>query len=189
METPIPLPIFVTDAGRELRPSPATSGDGVIPCYRCGVCCERWQPLLTPADAAGLAAYLGATVEVFHAEFTTPYPFDDERRLLRQEENRCIFLRYQRTAVAERLGDVPPAARPGEETALHRPLPAFERSWSGCAVHDARPAVCREWAAGLAKKECVDGLTRYADDRGRIPIGRLYPDAAGRAAFLATIGP
>ena len=154
------------DAGDEVITVLAESGvEGgpPIPCHRCGVCCERWQPLLTPADAARLAAHLGLTLADFHAAYTTPYPFDDERRLLRQEDGHCVFLRYE--PIRER----------------------DERCRSGCAAHAERPAICREWQAGLDKKECVQGLLRFADDGGRVRVADLYAEADERAGFLAAL--
>lgn len=124
-----------------------------VPCHRCGLCCERWQPLLTSADAARLAAHLGLAPAAFHAAYTTPYPFDDEQRLLRRRDDRCTFLRYQ------------------------------EDGRAACAVHPARPQVCREWIAGLDKKECVQGLARFAGPDGLIQLDDLYPEPGDRAAF------
>ena len=124
-----------------------------IPCHRCGVCCERWQPLLTAADAARLAAHLGLTLGAFHTAYTSPYPFDDEQRLLRQEDGRCVFLRSEADGRA------------------------------ACAVHPARPQVCHDWSAGLDKQECVQGLERFADPAGLIQLEDLYPGPADRAAF------
>lgn len=103
-----------------------------IPCHRCGICCERWQPLLTLEDAQRLAAHLGLAVADFHETYTTYYPFDDEQRLLRQEASRCVFLSYEQGGRA------------------------------ACTVHHARPEVCRAWQAGLEKKECNAGLERLA---------------------------
>lgn len=149
-----PVATIDTASGWRVDAAPA-------PCHRCGVCCERWQPLLTPADAARLAAHLGLTPADFHRRFTAPYPFDDEQRLLQQEDGHCVFLRWAEGRAA-------------------------------CAVHTARPGVCRAWAAGLDKKECVQGLARFAGADGLIQIGDLYPDADDRAEFLravATAGP
>jgi Fe-S-cluster containining protein len=138
-----------------------TAGGRAIPCHRCGVCCERWQPLLTRADAARLAAHLRLAPDTFRDTYTVPYPFDDERRLLRQEAGRCVFLRYE------------------ERSGVRR---------ASCAIHPARPDVCREWAAGLDKKECVQGLERFADAAGLIQITDLYPEPENRAAFVCGPG-
>lgn len=128
-----------------------------IPCHRCGVCCERWQPLLSPADAERLAGHLGMALERFLRAYTSSYPFDDERWLLRREGAGCVFLRY------EDRGD----------------------RRASCAVHAARPDVCRGWAAGLDKKECVQGLERFADAAGVVALDVLYPSDTDRKEFEA----
>jgi Fe-S-cluster containining protein len=150
----IPLATLDTDGDRP-------DGGVPIPCHRCGVCCERWQPLLTAADAARLAEYLGLSAAAFRAAYTLPYPFDEERRLLRAVQGRCVFLTV--------------AADGGDRRAT-------------CSVHAARPEACRAWTAGLDRKECVQGLARFADPDGALPLARLYPDAAARAAFAAALG-
>lgn len=130
-----------------------------IPCHRCGVCCERWQPLLSAADAARLAGFLGMAVGRFLGEYTGSYPFDDEQRLLRQSEGRCVFLRFAAEGGAVR---------------------------AACAVHPARPRVCRDWAAGLDRKECVQGLTRFSTD-GTVALNVLYPQPDDRWRFRAAL--
>jgi Fe-S-cluster containining protein len=132
-----------------------------MPCHRCGVCCERWQPLISVDDAERLAAHLGMSFAAFRAAYTEPYPFDDERWLLRHEGGGCVFLRFS------------------EDDGVAR---------AGCAVHPARPAVCREWTAGFDKKECIQGLARFARPDGAIPLESLYPDGAERAAYRLARG-
>lgn len=134
------------------------TGGPAIPCHRCGLCCERWQPLLTRADRERLAAHLGLSVATFEVAYTQPYPLDDERRLLRQENGRCVFLRYE-----------------GQHTT--------------CTVHPARPQACRDWQPGLSRKECVEGLARFADAAGLIRLEDLYPDEADRQEALRALAP
>lgn len=136
------------------QPEPDTAAP--IPCHRCGVCCMRWQPLLTPADAATLAAQLGLRIADFHARYTLPYPFDDQERLLQQEAGSCIFLAWEAD---------------GRST---------------CTVHAARPAVCRAWGAGLEKRECRDGFARALRADGRLELAVLYPEREDQATFLET---
>ena len=124
-----------------------------VPCHRCGVCCERWQPLLSHADSSRLAVHLDLTPASFTERYTSAYPFDDEVRLLDQTDGHCVFLRY-------------------------------EGGRSACAVHDVRPEICREWTAGLDKKECVQGLARFADGASLVQLGDLYPDREEAAAFM-----
>jgi hypothetical protein len=109
--------------------------DEAVPCYRCGVCCERWQPLVGPAEAARLAAQLDLALPDFLARYARPYPFAEETYQLRERpEGGCVFL----------TNDY--AGR------------------SGCAVHEARPQACRDWDASLLRRECRDGLQRLPAD-------------------------
>ena len=124
-----------------------------IPCHRCGICCERWQPLVSPDEAARLAGHLGMDAEAFTAAYTEPYPFDDTVRLLRREEHGCVFL--------------------GQE----------DDGRAACAVHPARPDACRNWIASLDRSECVDGLAYFGAAGAVLPVSQLYPDDADRAAF------
>lgn len=105
-----------------------------IPCFRCGVCCERWQPLIGLAEIERLAAQLGLVIDDFLARYARPYPFAEQTYQLRERpEGGCIFL----TDDGDR---------------------------AGCAVHAARPQACRDWDASLLRKECRDGLQRLPAD-------------------------
>lgn len=124
-----------------------------IPCHRCGICCERWQPLVSLSEQERLAAALNLAPAAFAEQFTVPYPFDDASRLLRREGSGCVFLRWE--------GD----------------------GRAACAVHAARPDACREWLASFARRECVDGLSRFGAAGDILPLARLYPDEEERAAL------
>jgi Fe-S-cluster containining protein len=126
-----------------------------IPCHRCGVCCERWQPLVSSEEMDRLARYLGTSVEGFLAAYTTAYPFDDVLRLLRRDGRGCVFL---------------------DRDATGRAI---------CTVHPARPDSCRQWTASMDRRECVDGLDRFA--AGVVPLAVVYPDEAERSAFIAVL--
>lgn len=104
-----------------------------IPCHRCGVCCERWQPLVSSAEVERLATYLAMPAVAVRTRFTVSYPFDDEVWLLAREGRGCVFLRYDADGRAS------------------------------CSVHPARPEVCRDWTASLDRRECVDGLGRFGE--------------------------
>jgi Fe-S-cluster containining protein len=142
--------IFDGEVGRFVESS-------AIPCHRCGVCCERWQPLVTPEEVARLAIYLDVPVHEFYEAYTERYPFDDTARFLRRTDGACVFL--QRDVEGR----------------------------SSCAVHAARPDVCRTWTASLDRRECVDGLSRFGstDDIVLIPV--VYPDTAERARFATVV--
>jgi Fe-S-cluster containining protein len=99
-----------------------------IPCFRCGVCCERWQPLIDMNTARRIAGWLGKPLPQFIDEHTDMYPLHDEQRLIRRTETgACSFL--QRDAHGK----------------------------TGCRIHPVRPDACRDWQAGLEKKECKQG--------------------------------
>ncbi|MGH2583688.1 MAG: YkgJ family cysteine cluster protein [Dehalococcoidia bacterium] len=129
----------------------------VIPCHRCGICCERWQPLMSDADIDRLAGHLGMTRGRFIEAYTTSYPFDDEVRLLRRDGNACTFLRRD------------------------------ESGRASCAVHEARPVACRAWTPSLERKECLDGLKRFGSIDVLLPITTVYPDEEDRDAFAGVI--
>jgi Fe-S-cluster containining protein len=116
--------VFDDEVGRFVEGS-------AIPCHRCGICCERWQPLVSAGEIERIAAFLGIGGEEARERFTEPYPLDDAVRLLRREGSGCVFLRYE-----------------ADGRAL-------------CSIHPARPEVCRDWVASLDRRECVDGLRRF----------------------------
>ncbi len=128
-----------------------------IPCHRCGVCCERWQPLVSEAEVERLSAYLGVTVGEFLERYTTLYPLNDAVRLLRQEGAGCVFLRHD------------------------------EDGRSACAVHPARPDACSGWTASFARRECVDGLRRFGEPGNVVPLAALYPEAEERRVIAGIV--
>lgn len=117
------------------------SGGPAIPCHRCGICCERWQPLLTRAESERLAAYLGLSPAAFEAAYTQPYPLDDERRLLRRVDGHCVFLRYEERRTT---------------CTVHPARPQACRDW--------QPGLSRtECLEGLARFAGPGGLIRLED--------------------------
>jgi Fe-S-cluster containining protein len=99
-----------------------------IECFQCGVCCIKWQPLLSPAELREMAADLGLTLRTFSRRYTRPYPLRRGwRQLVTGETGGCVFLKAD----------------------AGRYL---------CSVYDLRPQVCRDWKAGLDKKECLEGM-------------------------------
>jgi Fe-S-cluster containining protein len=68
--------------------------DEAIPCFRCGVCCQRWQPLISRPEADRLAAHLGMDVGVFLGEYARVYPFEEETGQLKERDGGCVFLEF-----------------------------------------------------------------------------------------------
>jgi len=105
-----------------------------IPCFRCGVCCQRWQPLIGPEETARLAVFLDMAPEAFLATYARPYPLAEATYQLRERpQGGCVFLEM----------------RDGR---------------ASCRVHPARPQACRDWEASLLRRECRDGLRALAPE-------------------------
>jgi Fe-S-cluster containining protein len=105
-------------------------GVGAIPCFRCGVCCERWSPLVDRGEAARIAGALGLPIDEFLSEYSDVYPLQEDTHILRHTERGCVFLRYEDDGLAT------------------------------CSIHDVRPEACRAFEASLERRECRDGLGR-----------------------------
>ena len=111
-------------------------GEGVpkregIPCFRCGVCCMKYSPKVTAAEAEHIAESLGVSLETFLERYVDDSWFEPGFYLLDTQDSACIFL---------------------AET-------EDKRIYS-CRVHSLRPQVCREWQPGLDRKECLEGLQK-----------------------------
>ena len=136
------------------------AGDRSVPCFRCGVCCVRWQPLLSPEEQRQLARDIGVSLAVFKRRYTRPYPLRRGwRQLVTAEHGGCVFLTYE----------------DGIATAGRR---------AGCSIHAVRPAVCRQWAPSLEKKECLEGLS-VLSSAGVLSVDALYDNAEDKAGFIA----
>lgn len=127
-----------------------------IPCFQCGVCCMKWQPLLSPGEIRRLAADLGLSSRTFRRRYIRPYPLRRGWGMLTTgATGGCVFL-------------------------------AFAQGRSFCTIYAHRPAVCREWGAGLDKRECVTGLARMGG-AGLLTLETLYASAAEREAVTAQV--
>jgi len=144
--------IFDGEIGRFVEAS-------VIPCHRCGVCCERWQPLVSADERARLARFLDLSPMQFAHEFTTAYPFDDQLRLLRRVERGCVFLAYE-------------AGR--SNCTVHPARPDSCRDWTASLER-------RECVDGLQRFDGVGGPAQI------IPLVAVYPEREERAAFVRVI--
>ena len=98
-------------------------------CFRCGVCCMKYSPKATAAEAEHIADSLGVSLETFLERYVDDSWFEPGFYLLDTQDGACIFLA-------------------GSED---------KRVYS-CLIHAVRPQVCREWQPGLDRKECLEGL-------------------------------
>lgn len=128
-----------------------------VPCFRCGVCCVRWQPLLSPQEVRRLAAALGLSPRSFSRRYTRAYPLRRGWRQLLATAQGCVFLAWQ--------GGV-----------------------SACTIHTVRPQVCRDWQAGLDRRECLQGLRAFPGPP-LLTLERLLADPADRAALVRAVSP
>ena len=159
MTTPVTL-TTLDGKQRRFRPAAPDAGTGTataapIPCFQCGVCCIKWQPLLDPVEIRRLAGDLGLSPRTFRRRYIRPYPVRRGWGVLKTGTMGCTFLR-------------------------------FDGGRSFCSIYAVRPQVCRDWAAGLDKAACVQGLQRMGDS-GLLLLGDLYPQFEDRAALTLAV--
>ncbi len=65
-----------------------------MPCFRCGICCTKWQPPVEEAEITTIAQALGMPSAEFHHKYIQEYPLRPRTYLIRRENNACIFLQY-----------------------------------------------------------------------------------------------
>ena len=114
-----------------------------FPCFCCGTCCNDYQPHLDTTESKMIADHLGISLQKFLDDYTDPRWPGTDTHLLLHKDGMCLFLE-QKEGKAKWL----------------------------CRIHTFKPAACREWTAGLYKKECRKGLNRYwglsVDDSGKL---------------------
>ncbi len=92
-----------------------------IPCFRCGVCCQRWQPLVGRIEADRLAAHLGLEPAAFLSEFARSYPLEEDTHQLLDRDGGCVFLRFENGLAACAVHDArPQACRDWDASLLRR---------------------------------------------------------------------
>jgi Fe-S-cluster containining protein len=99
-------------------------------CFRCGVCCVKFQAPLNAEEVRCVSAFLGVEADEFIRRFTDPR-WQGKEKLLLHTNGACSFLKFDTS------GRI-----------------------SNCLIHTVRPAACRDWAAGPDKRECREGLRK-----------------------------
>ena len=126
---PMDRAVIRTSEGEEITVVEQTP----IPCFRCGVCCTRYQPPLTDEDIDTLATALSMSTPDFLAEYALMVPIR-EGYLLKTTARGCVFL------VREAEGRA--------SCTIHAFRPKACREW--------RPSLdkpeCREGLAGLKSR-------------------------------------
>jgi len=105
-----------------------------VECFRCGICCQRYQPKVTSWDINAIAEYLGVTKNDFISRYVQRVPLK-EGFLLRRYGKSCVFL-----------------------------SPGGRDKRAECTIYEVRPRVCRDWIAGLSRPECREGLNKGIDN-------------------------
>lgn len=101
-------------------------------CFRCGVCCTKYQVNLSMVEARHIADELGIEWNKFLEEHTDHSWPGTYSLLLRQVNGACIFFKQ-----------------------------VDECRKATCLIHTFRPASCRDWTPGMQRRECQEGLTKY----------------------------
>lgn len=65
-----------------------------IPCFRCGICCIRYHPSLTPEDIDNIASALGILPSQCISEYAVKVP-TKEGYLLKHTRRGCVFLAWE----------------------------------------------------------------------------------------------
>lgn len=108
--------------------------DTYITCFRCGVCCTRYQVNLSFGEARNIADKLKIEWDKFINEYTDHRWPGTSTFLLKHKTGACIFLSKTRDGT--------------DET---------------CRIHSFKPSSCIYWTSGIFRKECQEGLVKYWD--------------------------
>jgi len=117
---------------RKIKKIPGNVEKGKLTCFRCGVCCRRYQVRLSSPEAQHLAENLQVSLNEFIHQYTDSHWPDTETFLLRHHQGSCIFLENTTGGLETR-----------------------------CLIHPFRPQDCREWMPALTQPECQQGLTPW----------------------------
>ena len=102
------------------------------PCFRCGVCCTKYQIYLTLIEARRIADELGLTWEEWVDRYTSQSWAGSDSFLLRRCNGACVFLECAKGSNITR-----------------------------CLTQPFKPSACREWNPSLYQRDCQEGLAKY----------------------------
>ena len=118
-------------------------GESAFPCFRCGICCTRYQIFMSFAEARIIAEKIGISLDAFVDYYLDPRWPDRETIVVRNVMSACPFLDQPESSV-----------------------------FGLCRIHEVKPFCCRQWQASLSGKECRQGLNRYwglsVDENGKL---------------------
>lgn len=108
------------------------TGMDSMPCFRCGVCCTKYEVYLSLIEGRRIADELGLSWDEFLYRYVSQNSSNPESFILRRNEKACVFL--------ENVGN---------------------SNTSRCLIHPFKPSACREWNPSLYRRDCQEGLTKY----------------------------
>ncbi len=91
-----------------------------IPCFRCGICCIKWQPPIDVKQAKKIAAGLGLSYRTFLRQYTIKYPMKDGY-LIRRDNGQCVFLKFENGRAGCAIHDYEPEACFNWKAGLEKP--------------------------------------------------------------------
>jgi hypothetical protein len=74
------------------RPEGDLPAGTAIPCFRCGLCCTRYQPPVTADEAEAIARALGLPLDEFLDRYIDDSWYEPGRFLLDTDTEACVFL-------------------------------------------------------------------------------------------------
>ncbi len=113
-----------------------------IECFRCGICCIAYQPEVTIEEVKFIAEQFSMSADEFITRYVTVTHIG---YLLRQTENGCVFLTWEKN----------PAR-------------------ASCNIYSFRPAPCRNWAPSLSRPECREGLAKLQVGNRILLVSEIY---------------
>jgi len=112
-----------------MKTKPRTQKEKEATCFRCGMCCRKYQVRVDMVEARRISDDLGINWNEFKDKYLDCRWPGAESFLFRHNEGGCVFLEHKK----------------GE------PL-------SKCLIHAIRPSSCRDWIPDWHRTECREGL-------------------------------
>ncbi len=103
-----------------------------IPCFRCGVCCTRYQVRLSLVEARQIANELRLAWDEWLDLYVDQSWPGTNSLLLRRCKGGCVFLEQIEGSKVTR-----------------------------CRIHAFKPSSCMDWVPSLYRRECQKGLVNY----------------------------
>lgn len=117
--------------------------DTSFPCFRCGLCCIKYQVRMSVTEARRIASTLELSWDEFQGKYLDPEWPGVESLLLIHRDGACVFL------------DIDTGTRT-----------------TTCRIQSFKPSSCLDWSSGANKPECQQGLAKYwglvVDSSGKI---------------------